>query len=182
MPGTNAMGAIRRTWLLAVFGSVMVTMGCSHPEIEVAISQQALQEKMAPKFPLERKVLIADVTLHDPNVYLTGDKVGMKVGVDAIFLKYPLKGTVDVQGGLRYVPETGQFFVTNIKLVDIEVSNSNMVNSDKLKQILEPLIADALQNTPVYTLPDETAKQQLVGTFLKKVAVRNGSLIATFGK
>ena len=156
--------------------------GCGNPEIEVSLTRKDLQQKIAPGFPIEKKVLIADVKLHSPEIYLTADKVGLKLSVDAILLKFPLSGKVDVQGVLTYNPSSGQFFVTDVAVVAVEVGNSAVNNSDKLKQIIAPLIVAHLQNTPVYTLPDDTLKQQLVGKLLKKVVVRDGVLIATFGK
>ena len=156
--------------------------GCGDQEVDVTIPQSDLQQKVAPKFPLHKKMLVVEVTLHSPNVYLRGDKVGMKLNVDAMFLKYPLKGTVDIQGGLSYVPETGQFFVTDVTIIGIEVTNTKQVDADKLKSVITPLLAETLKDTPVYTLTDKTLKEQLAGRFLKRVTIQNSALIATFGK
>ncbi|MBN2717336.1 MAG: DUF1439 domain-containing protein, partial [Deltaproteobacteria bacterium] len=162
--------------------TAILVFGCSNPEIDVTMSQAEIQQKVAPKFPLQKKVLIADVTLHSPKVYFTDDRVGMKVSIDAIFLKYPLKGAADVQGKLRYVAQSGEFFVDEVDIVSLDAGNASLVNTDQLKKVIGPIVSNALQTTPVYTLPDDTLRAQLVGKLLKRVTVQGGSLIATFGK
>jgi hypothetical protein len=169
---------------LSVLWMVLVTgvSGCGNPEVEVTLTKEDLQQKIAPRFPIEKKLLVAEVTLHSPEIYLTVDRVGMKISVDALLLKFPINGKVDIQGTLRYDAPTGQFFVSDVTVIAVELSNQSMGKTDKLKEIIAPLIIDHLRDTPVYTLPDDTLRQQLVGKLLKKVAVRDGVLVATFGK
>lgn len=187
----QAMERIRRRPSTHLFGPGVLVIflamgagiaGCGNPEIEVTLTTDDLQQKIAPKFPMEKKLLVAEVTLHSPRIYLTADKVGMKLSVDAVLLKFPIHGKVDIQGTLRYESTTGQFFVSDVTVIAVEVSNQSLGTTDKLKEIIAPLIIDHLRETPVYTLPDDTIRQQLVGKLLKKVAVRDGLLVATFGK
>ncbi len=169
--------------VLVIFLAMGVAVsGCGHPEIEVTLTRDDLQQKIEPKFPIEKKLLVAEVTLHSPRIYLTADKVGMKLSVDAVLLKFPIHGKVDIQGTLRYESTTGQFFVSDVTVIGVEVSNQSLGTTDKLKEMIAPLIIDHLRDTPVYTLPDDTIRQQLVGRLLKKVAIRDGVLVATFGK
>ncbi|MBN2528835.1 MAG: DUF1439 domain-containing protein [Deltaproteobacteria bacterium] len=155
---------------------------CGAPEVDVTISQKSLQEKVVKKFPKEKKILIAKVMLHSPEVYLVDDKIGIRLKMKATFLKYPLEGEVDLQSGIRYDSDKGQFFATDVEIVDLQVSNKSFGDTDRLKAIITPILSEALQEKPVHTLPNETMRQKLVGKFLKKIRVQGGEMIVTFAK
>lgn len=170
---------LRMAW---VFLFILVfTSACSKPEIDIEISQKSIQKKIAKKFPLTKSVMVAEFSLHSPQAYVATEKVGLKLKFDAKLLRYKINGTLDVKGALRFDAESGEFFVHQIEVVQVEVADKSFTNIDQLKSMVLPTLNSHLKETPVYTLPQKSVTQQLKGRLLKKVSVRDHSLIATFG-
>ncbi|MBN2342437.1 MAG: DUF1439 domain-containing protein [Deltaproteobacteria bacterium] len=162
-------------------GWALQTASCSSPEVDVVISQQELQQKVAARFPLEKNVMIANVSLHSPEVYLPAGQVGMKLKFTAQLLKFSLSGSLDGRGTVRYDADSAQFFISDFELVSIDVAEKSFSNLDQLKSIILPMITSYLNETPVYTVTDTTVKGKITGKLLKRVEVKDNALVVTLG-
>lgn len=169
------------TQLVGLF-LIFIVCGCSNPEISITISQEEIQQRIAPRFPFEKNLMIAQFTLHTPQAYLLDSKVGLKLKFNAKLLRHQLDGDLNVKGTVRYNNDTGQFFVEQLEVVGLEVSDKSFSNNEQLQSIILPVLKSHLKDKPVYTLPDETIKQQLTGKLLKSVVVKDSSFVVTFAR
>jgi hypothetical protein len=98
---------------------VITISGCVNTDYALRLSEKQIQEKLYSKLPLTKKYLIFQMTLDNPRVNLASGSNRVRAGLD-VFLNIqawnevkPLAGTLDVSGGIKYVPERGEFFLTD---------------------------------------------------------------------
>ncbi len=163
-------------WVLA-----FVFLGCGKAGIDLEIPRSTVQEMVARKFPFEKNAIIARFKVHTPNVYFEGTQIGLKLKYDSNFLNKELSGSVDVRGDLSFDSQKAQFLLKNAKIVKMEVSDPYFQNKEKLKSAINSIVSNYLDGYPVYTLNQSNIKEYIKGKLIKKIVVKNDSLIVTFG-
>jgi hypothetical protein len=164
------------------------TYYCVHgKEYVYAISEQVLQEKLAASFPVTKSYLIIQVTLDHPRVSLKDGSDRIDAGIDAVVnirvgqQATPLGGSLDVSSGIRYVSESGEFFLTDPIIRRFAVQGVPNRHANAVNEIMTKALTDYYAAHPVYTLPAIDAKHLAIRLALKRVIVKNRQLIVTLG-
>jgi hypothetical protein len=160
----------------------------SGKEYVIRISESDIQRKLEEKLPLTKTyLLIFQVTLENPRVRLENGSRRVRAGLDVIFNitldnnPKPLGGTVDVSGGIRYLAEKGQLFLTDPVVEGLAVQGIPRQHTDRANMALTKALAEFYEKHPIYTLHAADAKQAAARMILKDVAVENSELVVTLG-
>lgn len=160
----------------------MITMiaffGCNPMEKEVSISKSTIQKMTEKKFPIEKESTYAKIRLASPQVYFSGDSIGMKMQYTATILIKQLTGTVSFKCKPVYKPENTSFFMSNFELTDFTVNGvNNFIGKDKLMQLISMAVNGMFNDTPLYQLNPNDYKQNLAKMLLKSVTVKGDNLV-----
>jgi len=160
----------------------------SGKEYVVRLSESDIQGKLEEKLPLTKTYLfIIQVTLNNPRVNLKNGSSKVGAGLDVVFNitlnknPKPFGGTVDVSGGVRYLSEKGQFFLTNPVIESLTVQGIDPKYTNKANKALTKALAEYYKNHPIYTLRVTDVKQAAARMVLKDVIVKNQELVITLG-
>ncbi len=111
----------------------------------------------------------------------------VSVGLDVIFNitlnknPKPIGGTLDVSGGVLYLAEKGEFYLTNPIINNLTVQGIAQKYVDKANKALSKALAEYYKNNPIYTLHVTDMKQTAAKLALKDVVVQNKQLVITLG-
>lgn len=151
-------------------------------------SETEIQNALEKSLPLTKTYLfIIQITLKNPRVQLENGSSRINAGVDVALNitvnqnSDPLGGSVDVSGGVRYVSETGQFFLTDLNIERLQIQGISDKYTDRVKSALTKALAEYYSEHPIYTLSAIDAKQATVRMVLINVIVENHELVVTLG-
>ncbi len=160
----------------------------SGKEYVVRITESDIKEKLAEKLPLTKTYLfIIQVTLESPRVHLENGANRVNAGLDVVLnitlekSPKPLGGKVDASGGISYVSEKGEFYLTDPIIENFEIQGVPTKYMDKVNKALTKALAEYYNENPVYTLRSTDVKQAATRMVLKKVIVESGELVVTLG-
>lgn len=160
----------------------------SGKEYVVRISESDIKQKLDEKLPLTKTYLfIIQVTLENPKVNLKNGSNRVNAGLDVVLNvtieknPKPLGGTVDASGGIKYVSEKGEFYLTNPIIEDFEIQGIPAKYMSNVNKALTKALAEYYSNNPVYTLRGRDAKQVAARMVLKNVTVENKEMVVTLG-
>jgi len=161
---------------------------------EMKISEAELQQKINTKLPFSRNYYVMfKTTLDNAQVELIQDNVRIQFNArfeslnpNSLLNKLIhgsnmplLSGSVDVIALPEYDPETGKFFLSQAKLVGLDLKGVR--NSKKYEQSVQKLVVDYLARHSIYTLKETDFKKLIAKYFLKKVRVKDHELQLVFG-
>jgi hypothetical protein len=169
-----------RLFLAVLTALILSGTGCAF-QADITIPKYAVQNQVDMKFPVEKDVVIAKAELKYPDVYFKGDHIGMRLQYVGRFLKKPAEGLIDFHGPLVYKPEKGAFYLAKIEIVNFTVNKESLSNRDKLQGTLESIINTFIMDVPVHRLKQRDFKEKLARLLLKKVRVKDETLILTVG-
>jgi hypothetical protein len=149
-------------------------LGCGSFQKEIVISRDTIQSAMAAKFPYDKNMVIAKVSLREPNIYFTGSNIGININYWANFLEKEIEGKVNINGHIRY--EKGAFYMDSLELADITMNEKEFSSDGKLQKIVINLIKNYLDSFPVYRLKQSDFKQEIARLLLKDIVVEGDSL------
>lgn len=171
--------------VLAVGGAYYYFAGKDYP---LRFSEQQLQEKLGAKLPLTKTYLmIFQVTLDHPRVRLVEGSSRVNAGLDVVLniragnQAQPLGGSLDVSGGILYVPERGEFFLTDPRVERIDPQGLTEKYAGQLNGVLARALAEYFADHPCYRLNPADLKQAAAKRVLKQVVVENRELVVTLG-
>ncbi len=160
----------------------------SGKEYVIRLSEADIQAKLEEKLPLTKTYMfIIQVTLNKPRVNLENGSSRVAAGLDVIINislnnnPKPLGGSVDVSGGVVYLAEKGQFFLTDPVIEKLTVQGLPSKYSDKANIALTKALAEYYKENPIYTLKPTDLKRAAARAVLKDVAVENQELVVTLG-
>jgi len=152
----------RRVFVGGAFAaSALVLFGCSVGPHTVELSQARLQELVARRFPVDKRVLdMIDLTLDAPRVGLQpeANRISVEVALHAKAggpIQTRLSGSLLVSEALRFEPADN-----TIRLVDVEVERfviDGLPSSwqRQLDRLGKPLARGLLEDQVLYTLRDK---------------------------
>lgn len=151
-------------------------------------SETEIQNTLEESLPLTKTYLfIIQVTLENPRVQLENGSSRVNAGLDVVLNitvgqnPDPLGGSVDVSGGVRYVSESGQFFLTDPMIERLQIQGVSDIYTEKVNSALSKALSEYYSENPIYTLSALDVKQATVRLVLKKVIVENQELVITLG-
>jgi hypothetical protein len=156
-------------------------------EYVYVISEEALQERLAASFPVTKSYLIFQVTLDHPRVSLQDGSDRIDAGIEAVLnirvgqQATPLGGSLEVSSGVRYVSESGEFFLTDPIIRRFAVQGVPDRYAKAVNEITTKALSDFYRVHPVYTLSAIDAKHFAIRLALKRVIVKDRELIVTLG-
>lgn len=160
----------------------------SGKEYVVRIPESNIRQKLEEKLPLTKTYLfIIQVTLKNPRVNLKNGSKRVNAGLDVVLNvaigknPKPLGGTVDASGGIDYLFEKGEFYLTNPIIENFEIQGIPSKYMDKVNEALTKALAEYYSKNPVYTLRATEAKQVAARMVLRNVIVENKEMVVTLG-
>ena len=170
-----------KTAILGLLLSILYLNGCEKFQKDIIIPQTKIQEMVDHKFPFDKNIVIARLTLDSPSVYFKNENIGMKLNYFGNFLNKEVKGVVDFNGQLIYKKDKGAFYLSQFEIVEISINENNYSDMEKLKSSISNITTNYLDDYPVYRLNQKDFKQSLALLFLKEIKVNSSSLIITMG-
>lgn len=93
----------------------------------------------------------------------------------------PLGGSLDASGGILYVPERREFFLTDRRVERIDLQGLPEKDADQLKGVLAQALAEYYADHSSYRLNPADLKQAAAKRVLKQVVVENRERVVTLG-
>jgi len=176
--------------LLAVF--IAVILGAylyySGKEFVVRISEAQIQDRINQKLPFNRSyLLIFEVGLDRPRVNLIENSNRVRAGLDLTLnisvgtAQLRLGGSLDASGGLKYVADRGEFFLSDPMIESLQVQGIPAKYIDRVRMVLIKALTEFYGEHPIYTLNFFDLKQAATRLVLKDVAVKDKELVITLG-
>ncbi len=160
----------------------------SGKEYVFSFSESQIHEKLATKLPLSKKYLIIfEVTLDNPRVTLTNGSDRVAAGLDVILNIWinknpkPLGGTLDASGGIKYVKNDGEFYLTGPVIEHLSIQGIPEKYLEKANQVLTKAIAEYYESHPIYKLKPTDVKKAAARLVLKNVIIEEQQLVVTLG-
>lgn len=157
-------------------------------EYVIRISEAQIREKLESKLPItKRYFLIIELTLNHPRVHLVNRTSRVLAGLDATLnIKLndnpkPLGGTLDISSGVKYVTETGEFFLTDPVVENVNIEGIPVKFQSPVNGAISKILVEYFQKNPIYTLRASDLKRATVRRVLKSVIVENQELVITLG-
>lgn len=183
---------MKKIIVLLVIGLVIALAGTyfyfAGKEYSIRLSESQIQSKLEKKMPLSKSVfLIIKVTLDNPRVKLENGSSRINAGMDVLLnitvqkQSLPLGGSIDISGGIKYNPETAQFFLTDPIIENLKIQGLPEKHSNKANKALSKVLAEFYKKNPIYTLKAKDAKKAAAKLLLKNVIVDGKELVVTLG-
>lgn len=157
-------------------------------EYVIRVPESTIQSKLGEKLPLTKTYLfIIQITLSNPRVELENGSDRVAAGLDVEFNitinnnPKSLGGKVDISGGVIYVSDKGQFFLTDPVIEDLSVQGIAPEYTGKANEALTRALSEYYKTHPIYTLRVTDAKQAAARMVLKDVIIENKELVVTLG-
>jgi hypothetical protein len=153
------------------------------PEIYMDIDQAQIQQRLAARFPQHNCALaLACLDVTDPQVILAEgtDRIGFAANVNVTLGRRQMQGRVAFSGVLRYVRYQGDFYLDDIRIDDLQLSQFPPELATVLRLRGPAAMRRALEGHPVYTIKGDTAREKLAKLAVSNVRVVNGRVRVTF--
>ena len=92
-----------------------------------------------------------------------------------------LSGLLEVSGGIKYVPDTGAFYVMDPLIERIAAQGVPVKYIDKMRLAVTEALVAYYGDHPIFVLKDKNFKQTAARLILKSVVVENRELVVTLG-
>ncbi len=168
----------RLTLALLTVISLLTGCGISDGKLTLDFSPQQIQEAIAPKFPVENCPLpLTCIKLQNPKISLPEGADRIQLGFDGIvtLAQQPLTGTVVVSAKPRYQSTTGEIFLDDSQIQDIQLAGVPPRSLALIKQYGAPLMQQALQRSPIYSFKNAQA-EKIARMGIADVKVQSGKL------
>ncbi len=160
----------------------------SGKEYVVEIPEAEIRAKIAEKIPLTKSfLLIFRVDLKNPRIELVNGSNRINGGFDVVLNirlgkeAKNLGGSLDISGGVRYVPESGEFYLNDPIIENLSVTGIPNIHEKSVTKGLSKILSEFYAEHPIYTLDGFKAKESAVKMILKNIVVEEKSLVITLG-
>jgi Protein of unknown function (DUF1439) len=160
----------------------------SGKEYIIRIPEKDIQVKMNEKLPITKSYfLIFQVTLENPRVMLEEGSNRVNAGLDTILnitvenQPKPLGGSLDISGNIKYVDESGEFYLVDPVIEKFNIQGIPEIYTDKANSVITKALSEFYAKHPVYTLSALNAKESAAKMVLKKIIIENKELVVTLG-
>jgi len=172
-----------KTWLTLALAILITFAGCNSGEMEVTMTRDELQARVAPKFPITKNWLVVNVVLREPEIFLPEGKnqigINTLVEVNIPFLK-PISGHLGVTAVPRYDAESKSLYLDQATVERLDLPELMPEMQGKARSAIESIARQELAKHPIYELKGRNLKEISAAYALREVQVRDGKLRATF--
>jgi hypothetical protein len=154
--------------------------------VTLTFSEAEIQSRLDAAPPFTRTYLgVVQVTLDNPRVSLVdgseriraGSDVAVRVGLGSREISVP--GSVEASGGVRFQPETGEFFLTDPVVEHLSVPGIPEEHAPRVAGAIERALRIYYDRNPIYTLEATDVKQATARLLLRDVRVADRHLVVT---
>ena len=161
--------------MIAVALGVSLLLWLKHGTI-VTISEDELRSAIRQQFPMQKThLLILQVTYSDPVIELLDNRERIRIGLtatpDVTLNGERYSGSAVVQGGFRYEPQTGEFFLTGFSVESIQLEGRKGISLERVSSALSDALEGVFRRYPVYTLRDEDFKQATAKMLVRRISI-----------
>ncbi len=156
--------------------------------VTLEFTEEDLRTHLEDQLPFSQDYLfIFTVTLDNPRIDLVEGSDRVTGGMDAVLnariggREEPLGGGIDISGGLRYQPETGEFYLNDPVVEKVRIQGLSETLSNRANRALSLALAEFYQERPIYSLSNLDVKHATARLFLRNVSVRDETLFVTLG-
>jgi hypothetical protein len=153
----------------------------------VRLSETALRQELEQHVPFTRTyLLLFEVTLDNPRVTLPEGADRMAVGFDAMVRirtrgsSAPLRGALELSGGVRYDPGPGELYLTDARVDRVTGLPVPPEYVASVNEALTRAVAEYMRRWPIYTLVAENRRQRAARLLLRDVTIEDSHLVLTF--
>ena len=172
-----------KTWLTLAIVILITFAGCNSGEMEVTMTRDEIQARVAPRFPITKNWLVLNVALSEPEVFLSegANQIGIntRVELNIPFLK-PISGYLGVAAVPRYDTESKSLYLDQATVERLDLPGLMPELQDKARTAIESIARQELVKRPIYELKGRNLKEITAAYTLREVRVRDGKLQATF--
>jgi len=144
------------------------------------LTDQQLQGVVETFFPFKQQSPFTELTLSQPAIQLDpkSNRVGLAVSVDIGMQGVSVgKGRGLLDGELEYRADTGEFYLRDPKLKQIQLDRLRPQYHELVKGLVNNLAYQTFPFILVYQLKDDDIKQILLKNTLQSVKVQQGKLV-----
>jgi hypothetical protein len=142
----------------------------------IEVTEAQLQAALDKSFPVKEQYQLLSLTFSDPRVNLREgeDRIHFGVAVNASVPGLASgSGSGAVSGQVSYDPGSGQFFLREARLEDLQLPQLPEKYKAQVLDIASPALDQVLARTPIYQLGED---QMIARMALRDVYVRGGRL------
>lgn len=157
-------------------------------EFTLRFTEDQIREKLESELPITKTYLILFmVTLDKPRIKLINGNDRVQAGLDVIFEirtnneTKPLGGSIDASGGVKYLAEKGEFYLTDPVVENVAVQGIPEKYTEKAILALTKALAEYYSEHPIYSLQPTNLKHLSARLVLKDVYVINSELVVKIG-
>lgn len=177
------MKASRLTLVGVVFSFALFLFGCG-ASFEIKIPRSIINDQVQKQFPTVRHQGLMTVKITDPVLDFEGSK--NRLGLTAVaevrfFGLVPVTGSVDADGTLKYLPETGEFQFTDIQVRKFNLKGLPQSQFDEVTAAIGTQIVGALGGLKVYKFNPDDAKERAAKAVLRGIRVTDDGIVAKLG-
>lgn len=185
-------GRMKRNLLFVVLFLIVVAAGAflyfKDRRYKLVITQEQIDAALKEKFPITKTHLVLfQITYSNPHAKPLPDSNRIEVGLDAeVMIKAlsdskKLTGTVFVTGALSYRDDKKQFFLVEPEIKKISIQGIPQQYIDKVTDFASKVAQEYIQEVPVYTLKDGSARTTAAKLLLRDVEVKQSEVHVTLG-
>jgi hypothetical protein len=146
-------------------------------------TRDELRERVAKRFPVERKKMVFTARLTDPDLMFPGgDRLAMAANVEVKALGVVVgRGRATLEGTPRYRSEDGGIYLGSPELRSLELDGRSPEHSEKARAMASEAVMRLFAEQPIYTLdPARNAKEARARAHLRRLWVENDRLHIEF--
>ncbi|MCC6333504.1 MAG: DUF1439 domain-containing protein [Myxococcales bacterium] len=161
-----------RRWFLAL---TLLFAACP---LRVTLTAAEIERELSRSFPVTREYSVLSVELSNPKVVLKpgSDRIGLKLDATAGVAILKARGTVSVEGRLRYEAEPRLFYLDDPQVVALQLPGLPETQQQQVLDTINVAVRAALPTVPIHRLEQGNGKY-----FLRAVKVEDGRVIAELG-
>jgi len=165
--------------VILALGALLSSAAADAANLVLTLSRADLQRRVEQLFPIRREDALVSVILSDPRVMLHdgSERIGLRLRIGVTAARSSATGSVGVDGVLRFLSSSGEFYLDDASVEELSVDSVPPLYLDEIRQLADGLVRDLLEERPIYVLSQRRGSQDLLGSELKSVKVRDGRLV-----
>ena len=154
--------------------------------VTIVLTEDELRSGIERRFPLEKThLLVIKIIYSNPTFEVLDNKNRIRIGLTATpeieINEKTYSGSAIVNGGFKFVPEEGSFYLTGFTVEKIAINNNKGINLDRLSSSLSTSLDEIFKKHPVYVIPDTDLKHKIAKMVVKDIQILNKSIVINLG-
>jgi hypothetical protein len=163
---------------------LLLFMGQAQASFSTHLTPAQIEADMQAHFPAKEYAAVARVELHNPRVNLSSQVAGIKIALTLSAKMAGQKekeGKVVLQAGLNYKPASGELFLIDPELLDLEMPLVNGDLTEEIRSTVINMLRNIIPLIRIYRVKESDLNHSLDKSTLKTYSVTDGRLNLEFG-